>query len=77
MSGAGADWASPANPEPSVRVITTQMGGAPGALPPGRHSQERADGEGLYVWIVMALLIASTALALYDLYLLASVLGGA
>lgn len=73
MSGAGrsGDWASASDRGPTVRVVATHPGGPPGASRPPR-SRPNASSQGLYVWIVMSLLIASTALALYDLYLLAS-----
>ncbi|MGH2917011.1 MAG: hypothetical protein ACRDLS_00185 [Solirubrobacteraceae bacterium] len=39
-------------------------------------SRSHAKVQSLNMWILMSLLVASTTLALYDLYLLASVLAG-
>ena len=71
MSGAGrsGDWASARNRSPRVTVVSTGTAG-----PPGSRGRANANTHGVYVWIVMPLLIATTALALYDLYLLGSLL---
>ena len=73
MSGAGrsGDWASASNRGPTVTVVATRPGGPPGTSRPPRPRTDTTS-QGLYVWIVMSLLTVSTALALYDLYLLAS-----
>lgn len=59
---------------PSVKVVSNHPSiHGPGSGPPGRRSRHNAKSQGLYVWVVMALLLASTTLALYDLYLLMSI----
>ena len=55
---------------PSVTIVSnhpSSRGG--GSRPPSSHSPK---SQGLYVWMVMSLLVSSTTLAVYDLYVLAT-----
>ena len=61
---------------PSVRIISDQPSFVADGSFGGSYKAQSAKSQNLYVWIVLSLLIASTALALYDLYLLMSVVAG-
>ena len=74
MTSAGPHGSSPQGAGPSVRVVSSHSSlYGPSSRPPGSRSRHNAKSQGLYVWVVMALLVASTTLALYDLYLLMSI----
>jgi hypothetical protein len=59
---------------PSVSVIRP-TGPASAGRAPVRSSATRRS-ERLYVWIVVPLLLATTALSLFDMYLLVSAMSG-
>ena len=77
MSSSGQHWSSSTSRGPTVTVVSQRTGvAAAGSRPPASRNRQSAKSQGLYVWIVMSLLIASTTLAVYDLYLLISALVG-
>jgi hypothetical protein len=59
-----------------VRIISDQANLAGGGSFAGSYSAHGPNSENLYVWIVLVLLVASTTLALYDLYVLISAVTG-
>lgn len=61
---------------PTVRIVLDRPSIAVGGSFTGSPSGHSPKANNWYAWIVMSLLIASTALALYDLFLLMSVLTG-
>lgn len=76
MSGS-SNWSSAPGRAPTVVIVSNGApAGGGGSRPPASRDRHRAHSQGLYVWIVMSLLVASTALAVYDLYLLMSALTG-
>lgn len=79
MTGSGSHPSSSlSRSRAPIVTVVSQGSGLPGggALPPGSRSRQSARGQGLYVWIVMSLLVASTTLAVYDLFVLTSALVG-
>lgn len=58
---------------PSVRIVSDKPSLATDASFAGTYTTHSASSQNLYVWMVLLLLVASTTLALYDLYLLMSV----
>lgn len=74
-SGREPDWSRAQRRGPTVRIESQQATMSAGALH-AHASRSHAKVQSLNMWILMSLLVASTTLALYDLYLLASVLAG-
>jgi hypothetical protein len=64
------------SPAATVRITTNRVAVPSGGSFAGARGPHHATTHNWYAWIVMALLITSTTLALYDLYLLMRVLAG-
>jgi hypothetical protein len=71
LTGCSSSWPStnPGSVSPRVTMTT-----GPASRPAARRTAVQAKSERLYARIVIVLVLASTSLSLFDLYLLASLL---